>query len=154
MKNWLMIGMAALGFTSCGVQNLDDVSAPNAPVQLEFGPPAQYAIPASSFAQKVAGGFLGQGLTLTVSPDNFTAGSTSVNVYVCTDFVNRDLINPSWWGCSVSTVSSPGSMVTRTLIVPQFSPRNPNMRVAIYAENYDTATNHRLTVRVNKVVPN
>jgi hypothetical protein len=149
-----MIGMAALGFTSCGIQNGDDASAPNAPLQLEFGPQAQYAIPASSIAQKIAGGFFGQGLTLTVSPDNFAAGSTSVNVYVCTDFVNRDLINPSWWGCTQWTVSSPGSAVTRTMIVPQFSPRNPNMRVAIYAENYDTSTNHTLNVRVNSVIRN
>jgi hypothetical protein len=148
VKKLIAIAVSVLGFTSCGVQNLDDT----ADATLQFGPRPNYAIPASSTAQKLAGGFLAKGLTLTVSPDNFTPGSTSVNVYVCTDFVNRDLINPSWWGCRSMTVSSPGGAVTQTLNVPQFAPPNPNMRVAIYAVNDDLGANHRLTVSVDQVI--
>jgi hypothetical protein len=146
-----IIGVIALGLVSCGVQPIEESG--NATPQ-GLGPPPSYAIRASSTAQKLAGGFLAQGLKLTVNPDNYNPGSTTVNVYVCSDFFQRSLTNPSWQGCSSMTVSSPGNSVTKTLIVPQFSPRNPNMRVAIYAENYDTATNHVLTVRVAEVIRN
>jgi hypothetical protein len=149
-KNMILGGFLALGFMSCGTTPQE---SPNATTQ-GFGPRPAYSVPASSLAQKVAGGFVGQGLEITVRPDLYSPGSTKLNLYVCSDFWERSLTSPSWGACIKRVIASPGDAVRLTMVVPQFSPRNPNMRVAIYAENYDTTVNHTFILNDITVIRN